>query len=264
MRKIKKISCIVKSDAGLCNPSSLYFDGKKEELYICDMGNARVVKYFYFSRKLENIYHADQSGETLMKPLALTMDGENHLFVTDVQHNRIFQYRDGNFNGISIDLRIGLPGSITVGEEGCVYISDFHQNRIIKWLPTNKVIVLRNIPCSKMYGIFYKFPYLYITDTGNNRIVRYHTLREELETVINSGISPIAIAVSDETIFFSENRRIFCLFSNGRKLLLLDRKLWVKYDFERLGHIGAIAIGERKRLFFSDTIKNCVYEVILE
>lgn len=172
MREIRAINCIVKPDAGLCNPFSLYFDSKKEELYICD----------------------------------------------------------------------------------------FHHNRIIKRCSANKTFVLEEIPCLQMYGIFYKHSWLYITDTGHNRIVRYYTVKEGLEVILWSGITPISVTVGDDNrIYFNENRRIFCLFSNGRKVLLLDRKLWKEYNFECLGHIGAMAIGDKNRLFFSDTIRNCVY-----
>lgn len=265
MRKIRKINCIVKPDAGLCNPSNLYFSSKEEALYICDMGNARIVKYFFNSGKLEDICKTVQNEKKLIKPLALTIDNAGNLFVTDVQHNCVFKYLDGGYSDIYINLGLSLPGSITSGEEGSIYISDFHHNQIVKWLPTNKSFVLKDIPCSKMYGICCKFPYLYITDTGNNRIVRYHVLREQSETISWSGIAPIAIVVSDEnTIYVSENRRIFYLFSFGQCALLLDRNIWMQYKFERLGHIGAITIGDKNRLFFSDTIKNCIYEIIMQ
>lgn len=264
MREIKAINCIVKPDAGLCNPSSLYFDNRKEELYICDMGNARVVRYFYCSGKLQDIGQDKESGNLLIKPLALTMDGENHLFVTDVQRNCLLQYFNGSFFDIPIRQKLNLPGSVTVGDKGAVYISDFHHNRIIKRCPANNTFVLEEIPCLQMYGIFYKHFWLYITDTGHNRIVRYHTVKKYLEVIPWSGITPIAIAVGDDNrIYFSENRRIFCLFSDGRKVLMLDKKLWKEYNFEGLGHIGAIAIKDEKSLFFSDTIKNCIYEILL-
>lgn len=264
MREIKAINCIVKPEDGLCNPSSLYFDSRKEELYICDMGNARIVKYLYKFGKQQDICPSKGCDKMLQKPLALTMDGENRLFVTDVQHNYVLQYINGYFLELPINLQLNLPGSIAVGDEGTVYVSDFHHNRIIKRCPTNKAFELKEIPCLQMYGIFYKNSWLYITDTGHNRIARYHTLKKDLEILPWSGIAPIAIAVGDDNrIYFSENRRIFCLFSNGQKTLLLDRKRWGTCGFERLGHIGAIAIGDEKRLFFSDTIKNCIYEILL-
>lgn len=264
MREIKAIHCIVKPDAGLCNPSSLYFDSTREELYICDMGNARVVRYFCPSGKLQDICPSRECGDLLKKPLALTMDGKKRLFVTDAERNCVLQYFNGGFSDISMGPKLSLPGGITVGAEGAVYISDFHHNRIIKRCSANKAFVLKGIPCLQMYGIFYSHPWLYITDTGHNRIVRYHTIKECLEVIPWSEITPIAIAVSDDNrIFFSESRRMFCLYPNGRKALLLDRRLWEKYNFGRLGHIGAIAIGNEGRFFFSDTIKNCIYEILL-
>lgn len=263
MRKIKEIVCIVRTNEGLCNPSSLYYDCRMNELYICDMGNARVVKYNCSYGKLKYLYLESSSQNELRKPLALTMDKENRLFVTDAQRNCIFQFRNGKFMELSADVDINLPGSIAVGSNGSIYISDFHHNRILKWRYPNQAYGMEDIPCSQVYGIFYRFPCLYIADTGHHRILQYNTLTKTF-TVPCSGIAPITVAVSGEnTIYFSENRRLYCLGAAGRQELLLDRELWKKYNFDRLCHIGAIAVGQKNQLFFSDTIKNCIYEVIL-
>lgn len=259
---MKKITCIVNENGGLCNPSSLFYDRITDELYICDMGNARVTKYLCRFNQLQDIQQKNQE-KCLLKPLAITMDGSSRLLVTDALRNCIFQYRERSWFEIVLDIEMNLPGSITTGEANCIYVSDFHNNRIIKWSSHKKVSVLEHIPCFNIYGIFYRTPYLYITDTGHKRIVRYHTLLNEF-TILWRGISPIAVTVSeDDNIFFSENRQLYCLFSNGEKRILLNSKLCMDYNLGRLYHIGAITTGHVNQLFFSDTIKNCVYEVIL-
>lgn len=263
MRKIKEIACLIKADGGLNNPSSLYYDSREDELYICDMGNSRVVRYLCKYDKLVD-YRNSSCENQLIKPLALTMDKEHRLYVTDIQRNSIFQIQNGSFYELPLDLELNLPGSIAVDQDGSVYVSDFHHDRILKWVYPNKCRVLEDIPCSHVYGIFCKWPCLYITDTGHNRLLKYNTRSKEF-TTLWSRISPIAVAVDEEnTIYFSENRLLYCLNADGRKDLLLDRELWRKYNFDRLCHIGAIAVGHKNQLFFSDTIKNCIYKVFLQ
>lgn len=262
-KKVKEIVCVVRADGGICNPSSLYYDCKMNELYICDMGNARIVKYDCRYGKLKDLYLENFDQSELQKPLALTMDKENRLFVTDAQQNCIFQFKNGKFVKLSADVDINLPGSIAVGSNGSIYISDFHHNRILKWRYPDQAYGMDDIPCSQVYGIFYQSFCLYIADTGHHRILQYNTLTKTF-TVSWSGIVPIAVAVSGEnTIYFSESRRLYCQDAAGRRKLLLDRELWKKYGFDRLCHIGAIAVGKKNQLFFSDTIKNCIYEVTL-
>ena len=83
-----------------------------------------------------------------------------------------------------------------------------------------------------------------------------------LRALIESNISPIAVTADEQgDLYFSEHRKLYLYHVRRKKLeLILDQEQWQKYGFDRLCHIGALAAAENK-IFFSDTIKNGIYEI---
>ncbi|WP_026526259.1 NHL repeat-containing protein [Butyrivibrio sp. VCD2006] len=64
-----------------------------------------------------------------------------------------------------------FPTGIATDESGNIFVSDTHANAVMVVLPTGEASTFIDEINSPM-GLFYRFGYLYIAETGNNRIIR--------------------------------------------------------------------------------------------
>ncbi|QUI21878.1 hypothetical protein HZI73_05990 [Vallitalea pronyensis] len=265
MSKILQIELLINKDAGLSNPSGICYDGMHNTLFITDMQNKRVIKYH--NKVVEELpVMCNRDKLCLKKPLAIAYRS-NKLHITDAAHHCIFKYAHEYWEEVNItnnmEKAINLPGSIASDFEGNIYVSDFLHNRICKINLKEEVSVLKEIKCSKPYGIYLHEGILYVTDTGHKQIVWFDVKTNGHGVTVRSDFTPIAITVDEDgDLYISEHRKIYLFHQRSRVLeLILDNHKWRQFGYDKLCHIGALVSISNQEFVFSDTIKNSVYKV---
>lgn len=268
MYKIREVKQILSEQDGLSFPSSLAYDKESDNLYICNMNQRCIIEMNLADGKYRTISsQCAQPGQELKKPLAITLDGNQKVIVTDVEQNCIFYYKEEKWRQISYigTYEMNLPGSIAVDNADYVYVSDFLNQNIIRIKEGKNLEVLKQIKCKKPYGIFIKGKYLYTVCAEIANVQRMNLETGENEILL-SGYSPIALTVDGKgNIYFSETRKLYVLNENTKEIgILIDKDLWKKIGFPRITHIGAMVSIDENSLIISDTIRNCLYELEIE
>ena len=283
MVEIVSVKRLAGGDGFFNYPSGIRFHHESNMLYIADMYNHRIcwLKEDGSVGALSNNVAGDDSCSSLGRPLAVWVTKEKALFTADAEHNKIFckTQQDDFWRPIKIesDFSFNLPGGVAVDEIGNIYTNDFLNNRLVRITPEGKATVLlegeENI--NKPYGIFYQKNRLYYVDTGNVRICYIdlkdgwvHILNPQIETKRLSSPSAITLDQNDN-IYICEQRSIYFLDVNKNTLsLIADRDIWKeqmnKYLItDRICHVGAATVKRKGEIFWVDTIKGCVYQIIL-
>lgn len=269
MSEVTDARCIIGKSAQLKFPSGILFDESYNILYISSMQESKVVKYSFHTNELKKLPNTcSRERGKLKKPLAICMNENKHLLVTDARHDCIFSYVDNIWEEVrfSGDIKMNLPGSITCDKEDNIFVTDFLNNRICKIDRYNRISIIKEIICQKPYGIYLSNHILYITDTAHNKIQWFNIITKEQGYIPESGLKPIAITADvDGDIYFSEMKRLFLYHQQSKKVeLILDNKKWNRYHLARLCHIGAMVSVSKNRFIFSDTIQNCIYEIMIK
>jgi sugar lactone lactonase YvrE len=284
MVEIISIKRIAGGDAIFNYPSGIRWHHESNVFYIADMYNHRIcwLKEDGSTGVLPNVVVDDDSCLSLGRPLAVWVIDQGTLFTADAEHNKIFckTPHENAWKPIVIDsgFSFDLPGGVAVDESGNVYTNDFMNNRLVQITPEGKATVLlggeENI--NKSYGIFYQDNRLYYADTGNTRICyidfkdgRVHILNPQIET---KGLnSPSAITLDEEgNIYICESRSMYFYDAKVNALsLIVDRDIWKeqmqKHQIEdRICHMGAVTVKRKGEIYWVDTIKNCVYQMVLK
>ena len=284
MVEIVSVKTIAGGDGYLNCPSGIRWHNESNVFYIADMYNHRIcwMKEDGSVGALSNVVAGDDSCSSLGRPLAVWVTEEGVLFTADAEHNIIFfkAQQEDYWKSIKIDpeFSFNLPGGVTVDESGNVYTNDFLNNRLVQINPEGKVTVLLkgedNI--NKPYGVFYQGNRLYYTDTGNACICYMdledggvHILNPQIET---KGLSSSSAITLDEegNIYICEQRSMYFLDVKKNTLsLIVDRDIWKeqinKYLIkDRICHMGAATVKRTGEIYWVDTIKNCVYQMILK
>ena len=264
MIEILELRCIIGPEGGLYNPSGLAYCEDTGCLFLCDMQNGRVVQYDFGSGSCIALDNSCTNGKQLTKPLAITLHKSLGPIVADAFHNAIFAYRDNIWHeiGLKTATPVQLLGSIACDSCDKLYFTDFLNNFIYQMFPGDPAIRVP-VDCDKPYGVFLHRENLYITDYGNNRLVRYDVNSGAQSRLDTGAIAPIAVTVDGNgTVYFSENRKLcMCRKQECFVETIVDKTVWSRYGLEKLCHIGAVASLSPGHLVFTDTIKNCVYEL---
>ncbi len=284
MNKIVSVKKIAGGD-GLFNfPAGICRHSESNVLYIADMQNHRVcwLKEDGSAGALSRTVVCDDNCSSLGRPLAVWASSQGRLFAADAEHNKIFCkiQKEDTWKPIMIDkgFSFNFPGGVAVDESGNIYTNDFLNNRLVQISPEGKATVLlegeENI--IKPYGIFYQGNRLYYTDTGNGRICyidlkngQVNVLKPQIKT---KGLSyPIAITLDEEgNIYICEQRSMYFLDVKKNTLsLILDRDIWKeqmnKFMLkDKICHIGAALVGRKGEIYWADTIKGCIYQMVLQ
>ena len=281
MIKIISAQIVAGKDDFFNYPSGIQWSHKDKVFYIADMHNKRVCWLSEDGRRgvLTSTVIGDKSCSSLGRPLAIWVTDQGLLFIADAEHNKIFFktiQKDEAWRPIQLDPRFqfNLPGGVAVDENGNVYTNDFLHNRIVKIMPDGEAIILLQ-GVSKPYGIFYQKNRLYYTDTDNARIC-YIDVEEGKSYVLNPEVEskalcfPTALSLDKEgNIYVCDQRSIFFINIRGNTISpILDKKVWneqLKRNLlHRICHIGALTVKSKKEIYWVDTIKNCVYKLMLE
>ena len=124
----------------LCWPTDVILDEKKKSLIISDRGNRRVVRW-----SLQNRNGDKQILIEDIQCFGLMMNENGDLFVSDSENHAVKRWRKGDRrkegtivaggNGQGNQLnQLNCPTYIFIDREKTVYISDWGNNRVMKWL----------------------------------------------------------------------------------------------------------------------------------
>ena len=284
MSEIVSIKMIAGGDGFFQYPSGICLHHESNVFYVADMRNHRIcwLKEDGSAGALSNIAVNNDGCSTLGRPLALWITRQGMLFVADAEHNKILckTQQENIWKPIRIDPNFSfhLPGGVATDEGGNIYTNDFLNNRLIQITPEGKVIVLlegdENI--KKPYGIYYLSGKLYYTDTGNARVCyidlkekQVHILKPQVQT---KGLNfPIALTLDEDgNIYICEQRSMYFLDVKKNMLsLIIDRDIWKgqmsRHRIKnRICHIGALTVKRKGEIYWADTIKGCIYQIILK
>lgn len=182
----------------LNRPMTVIFDSEFEDLFICDFGNRRVVRWP--RRQLSNhtrLVAPNKEGQTIIGNIecfGLAMDVKGFLYVTDVVQHEVKRYdRDGNQQetstvagghgrGKGLD-QLDYPTYLFIDDQFTLYVSDTNNHRVMKWRrgATKGIIVAGGEKQGTSLGHL-TFPrglwvdvwgYVYVVDQSNNRVMRW-------------------------------------------------------------------------------------------
>jgi sugar lactone lactonase YvrE len=171
----------------LSRPSDAIVDKKTDLIIICDLGNARIVRW---SRQNAT------NGDIIISGIhcnSLAMDDKGYLYVTDSLKWEVRRWEVGinnestivaGGNGAGNDLRqFSQPMFMFVDKDYSVYVVDKSNHRVMKWTKnaTEGIVVaggncdganLRQL--SNPSGLIVDhLGNVYVTDTGNHRVMRW-------------------------------------------------------------------------------------------
>jgi sugar lactone lactonase YvrE len=233
------------------------------------MGNGRILSYHLQVKKVMEIVSLDREGMIPKKPLAITSNDKNDLFITDAICNCLFRYTNNRWEKLSQPDTISydLPGSVACDDNGSVYFTDFLHNRIC-FLETasDKVSVIETIDCVKPYGISINNNILYITDTARGRIQWYNIQTREQGILLEGSFAPIAITADmDGDIYFSESKKLYLYHKNTKQVeTIIDSDIWRSKLNKKLYHLGAMAVLSEGQIVCTDTVKNSIFIINIQ
>ncbi|CAF1373626.1 unnamed protein product [Rotaria sp. Silwood1] len=127
------------------SPLSIAIDNE-ESIYVSSMSSSKLKKY----RKGVTYGQVLMSGE--VGPFPLTVDRHRSVYMVDMYHDRILKIDEGK-RTISVVVDgsensgthlLSKPHSIAVNESGALYITEWGNHRITRWLPgsTNGIVIV--------------------------------------------------------------------------------------------------------------------------
>ena len=124
----------------LKKPSYLLLNEDNSALYILDTENSRIQKHiFALNRTMTIIGNEDgregSSSTELKKPLSMTMDSMENIYVADTENNRIQLFCAGSKNGITIvdSINWNRPSGIFIDGMNNLYVSNTGRDTVLKF-----------------------------------------------------------------------------------------------------------------------------------
>ncbi|CAF3977791.1 unnamed protein product [Adineta steineri] len=196
----------------LNDPKDVIVEQQNHAVIIADYGNRRVIQWL------------NQKQQILIKNIfcyGLAMDRYGFLYVSDLLKNEVRRWKMGEYNnegkivaggngkGDQLN-QLNHPTFIFVDEEQSVYVSDRHNNRVMKWrkgAKEGKVVAggngrgenLKQLSCPQ--GVVVDdLGQIYVADWGNDRVMRWCEEKEEGEIVVggNQLNHPSGLSFDDE------------------------------------------------------------------
>ncbi len=153
----------------------------------------------------------------LYQPADVFVDGQGNIWVADSRNNRVQKFDSGgNFvtavgGGSGQGITFNEPWSVAVDGDGFVYVADSWNHRIVKLSPELQAIASWGVPATKpnpgpleLFGprdiVIASDGTLWVTDTGNKRLVHYTRDGEPLGSLGKEGsalgdfLEPVGLA----------------------------------------------------------------------
>ncbi|CAM4825202.1 unnamed protein product, partial [Rotaria magnacalcarata] len=187
-RKIgeRSVGIIAGGNGQLKYPTDVIVDKARDSVFICDLGNKRVVRS---SLRNSNAMETIISGVICF---GLTMDEQGFLYVSDYGRNEVRRWQVGNTQGIVVAGGNGagnrpdqLNGArkVFVDRDQSVYVVDHFNHRVMKWAKEAKegivvaggrgegsLLSQLNLPEAVIVD---QLGTVYVADRVNNRIMRW-------------------------------------------------------------------------------------------
>ncbi|CAF4179963.1 unnamed protein product, partial [Adineta steineri] len=180
----------------LNGPTDMIVDQQDHSIIIADKGNRRVIRWFNQNQQIL-IQNIDCYG--------LAMDKNGSLYVSDLEKNEVRRWKMGEYNNEGIVVAGGneqgdqlnqlyRPIFIFVDKDQSVYVSDFSNHRVMKWIKDAKegIVVaggnrqggnLNQLSTPK--GVIVDdLGQIYVADYGNYRVMRWCEGKEEGEVIV--------------------------------------------------------------------------------
>ncbi|CAF0769546.1 unnamed protein product [Adineta steineri] len=178
-------------------PIALIVDKKNDSLIICDRGNRRVVQW---SRQ------NGRNGEAIISDIecwGLTMDKNGDLYISDTENSEVRRWKQGDAKGELVAggnghgnhlNQISFPTSIFVDEDYSIYVSDYWNYRVMKWMKGAKegIVAAGNGKGNSLSHLCYSngviadhLGNLYVADSDNNRIMRWCEGSDEYSIIVD-------------------------------------------------------------------------------
>jgi len=183
----------------LSYPTDVILDENNKSLIICDHGNRRVVRW--------PLPNPNGDKEILIENIqcgGLMINENGDLFVCDLENHAVKRWRKGEIgegvivaggNGRGNELnQLNEPTNIFIDREETIYVSDWGNNRVMKWLKgENEGIIVAggngegnslkqlNHPQGLVVN---EVGDVYVADLGNNRIMCWSLGSEEGRVVV--------------------------------------------------------------------------------
>ncbi|CAF4085126.1 unnamed protein product, partial [Adineta steineri] len=180
----------------LYNPTDMIVDQQNHSIIIADYGNRRVIHWMNQNQQIL-IHNSDC--------YALATDKYGFLYVSNWGKNEVRRWKMGEYNNEGIVVAGGNgqgdqfnqlknPTFLFVDENQSVYVSDYHNNRVMKWRKGAKagIIVaggngkgknLNQLSCPQGL-IVDDFGRIYVADFYNHRVMRWSEGKEEGEVIV--------------------------------------------------------------------------------
>ncbi|CAF3002004.1 unnamed protein product [Rotaria sp. Silwood2] len=277
----------------LGSPFGLFVDGERGNIYVADTHNHRVQKFNLKAIGSAGITVAGGNGagngtNQLNMPWVVYVDKNENVYVGDTDNSRIQMWAKGATSGVTVAggngkgkglNQIGACQGLFVHEEtNALFISDFYNDRIVKWIPEKGegvIVAGTGISGSKAdqisgpRGIFIdQCETIYIADLWNNRIQKWKKGATEGFTVAGgNGKGSDANQLSDPwdvevdqygNVYVADNsnNRIMKWAPDATSgVVIADGKGWMT-DSGKFREVHSIGLDKEGNLFVSERLND--------
>ncbi|GAW29954.1 hypothetical protein [Carboxydocella sp. ULO1] len=241
----------------------------KDQIFVSDSGNRRVVVYDYTGAKIKEIKKI--GNKTLQYPYGMAILNGN-LLVADLGINKIVIFDpNGQFKGYFAEKTSMRPANIEV-DGNSVYVSDIGAHRVLKFDPIGKLVAAVGKKGEGRDDLYYPHGLkiiddkLYVADADNYRIKVYDKNSLKLLDVWDKNkhgeksafAVPRGLAIDNKKQLWVSNMlagNVLSVSNDGKKQIVVD---YVATKDDNLTVVNGIFIDDKNRLYVCDRSRNIV------
>ncbi len=161
------------------------------EITVADYDNSRLIRMDNFKRFSRYIGDFGYGEGSLLNPLGLAADKKGRIYVADAGNGRIAVYDDyGNYLFRFGRDKLGCPSAVAVSPTGIIWVSDMERQSLFAFGLDGRLLMQMGGGGAGAARDEYEFNnveaiavspdgYLYVADSGNNRVLVYRIIYEE-------------------------------------------------------------------------------------
>jgi hypothetical protein len=244
------------SGLGFYYPIDMLIDmNNQSNLYVSDLGNNRILMFYSMSDSIQPLTVIDglptymaPTNNTLQGPYGIVQDKQGNLYIADYYNNRIIMWSTNAtvFAGTGLQgntsLDLSFPSGLFIDTlNSLLYVTDANNHRIQLFylnqsIPANGITVAGgNGPGNASHQlnqpsyvwVSNKTDYIYIADTGNNRIQRWRKGATSGVTIAgdpygNPGTNSISLNQPSALIINNNETRMYVTDSVNSRIQRFD------------------------------------------
>ena len=246
----------------LNRPLGLAVSDDSNQIYVCDMGNRRIVVFDDVGVMLFTF-----GQDRLRIPVYLALDSKDNVYVTDRFTNKVEIFdKDGKYIGEFAHKKLRNPLGIDIDKDNNIYISDVgkrhcihvfkEDGKLIRSFGQTKKVLLPSKDIGKLY-----FPNgidvddkenIYVADSNNHR-VQIFDKNGKAEKIIAMGGLPRGVAYSEKT------KSLYVIDTLNHKVSAYDDKGDFRFSFSKQGrgndelmYPSGITLSKDGKLYITD------------